>query len=109
MVALSMAAMELMVLAGCSCVFVWAFSLAVDHGFLQLTPISVSQDNSRCVASLHNMHFRGHSTSVVLRVCFIQQLIQDGIINAKQCPTAAQIADIGIKVLPRVPFESFAD
>jgi len=36
-------------------------------------------------------------------------LIQDGIINAKQCPTAAQIADIGSKALPRVPFESFTD
>jgi len=46
---------------------------------------------------------------VALRVCFIQQLIQDGIINAKQCPTAAQIADIGTKALPRVPFESFTD
>ena len=28
---------------------------------------------------------------------------------AKQCPTAAQIAEIGTKALPRVPFESFTD
>ena len=55
------------------------------------------------------MHLRGRSKHVALRVCFIQQLIQDGIINAKQCPTAAQIADIGTKALPRVPFESFID
>ena len=62
----------------------------------------------RCVASAYTMHFRGRSTSVVLRVCFIQQLIQDGIIIAKQCPTAVQIADIGT-ALPRVPFKSFSN
>ena len=43
------------------------------------------------------------------RVCFIQKLIQNGLINVKQCPTAAQIADIGTKALPRVPFETFTD
>jgi len=29
--------------------------------------------------------------------------------SSKQCPTAAQIVDIGTKALPRVPFESFTD
>ena len=43
------------------------------------------------------------------RVCFIQKLIQNGLINVKQCPTAAQIEDIGTKALPRVPFETFTD
>ena len=40
---------------------------------------------------------------------FIQKLLQDGLINVKQCPTAAQTADIGTKALPRVPFENFTD
>jgi len=43
------------------------------------------------------------------RVCFIQKLIQNGVINVKQCPTAAQTADIGTKALPRVQFENFTD
>jgi len=55
------------------------------------------------------MHLLGRSRQVVPRVCFIQKLIQDRIINAKQSPTAAQIADIGTKALPRVPFEPFTD
>ena len=55
------------------------------------------------------MHLLGRSKQVVPRVCFIQELIQDGIISAKQCPTAVRIPDIGTKALPRVPFESFAD
>ena len=66
-----------------------------------------AQDNSRRVASAHDisfflsffldMHLRGCSKHVALRGCFIfiQQLIPDGNINAKQCPTAVQIADIG--------------
>ena len=40
------------------------------------------------------MHFRGHSKHIALRVCFIQKLIQDGILNVKQCPNAVQTADI---------------
>jgi len=55
------------------------------------------------------MHLRGRSKHIALRVCFIQPLIQDGIINAKQCPAAAQIAEIGTKALHRVPFKSFTD
>jgi len=43
------------------------------------------------------------------QVCFIQKLIQNGLINVKQCPTAAQTADIGTKALPRVLFENFTD
>jgi len=43
------------------------------------------------------------------RVCFIQKLIQNGLINVKQYPTAAQTADIGTKTLPRVLFENFTD
>ena len=43
------------------------------------------------------------------RVCFIHKLIQNGLINVKQCPTAAQAADIGTKTLPRVLFENFTD
>ena len=42
------------------------------------------------------------------RVCFIQELVQQGIISAKQCPTAVQIPDIGIIALPRIPSKSFS-
>jgi len=35
--------------------------------------------------------------------------MQDGLINVKQCPTAAQTADIGTKALSRVQFENFTD
>jgi len=43
------------------------------------------------------------------RVCFIQKLIQNGLINVKQCPTAAQTADHGTKAMPRILFENFTD
>ena len=90
-VALSMVALELMVLAGCSCVLVWAFWLAVELDFLQLKPTAISQNNSVCVTSAHNKHLHGRSKHAALHVCFIQQVIHDGIISAKQCPTAVQI------------------
>ena len=67
-----------------------------------MNPTSISQDNSACV----NTHFCGHSNA--LRFCLIQQLIRDGIIIAKQCPTAVQIPDSGIIALPRVPSKSFS-
>ena len=121
MVALSMAALELMVLAccswllflaGCSCVFLGLIACRGPLVFCSLSPIQSLKTISvflrsvflrsvflrytfsyvtrfltlhvflRCVTSAYTMHFRGHSTSVVLRVCFIQQPIQDGIIIA---------------------------
>jgi len=103
-VALSTTEAELMALTSFFCEVVWARKLAVEHGLSH-----VYGDNTGCIALANNMHLRGRSKHVALRVCFIQQFIQDGIINAKQCPTAAQTADIGTKALPRVPFESFTD
>ena len=55
------------------------------------------------------MHLRGRSKHIALRVCFIQKLIQDGILNVMQCHNAVQTADIGTKALPCVPFENFTD
>jgi len=108
-VALSTTEAELMALASCCCEVVWARKLAVELGFPQLKPSDIYEDNTGCIALANNMHLRGCSKHVALRVCFIQQLIQDGIINAKQCPTAAQIADIRTKALLQVPFESLTD
>jgi len=69
-------------------VALWAFQPAVELGFLQLKPNSISQETSGCVASAHNVHLRGRSKQVAPRVFFVQERIQDGIISAKQCPTA---------------------
>ena len=55
------------------------------------------------------MHLRGGSKHAAFCVCLLQQFIQDGIINAKQCPIAAQIVDTETKALPRVPFKYFTD
>ena len=55
------------------------------------------------------MHLRRCSKNVAFCVCRIQQFTQDGIINYKQCPFAAQIIDNETKALLRVPFKSFTD
>ena len=108
-IALSTAEAELMALASYCCEVVWARKLAIELGFPQLKPTDVYEDNTGCIALANNMHLRGRSKHIALRVCFIQKLIQDGLINVKQCPTAVQTADIGTKALPRVPFENFTD
>ena len=51
--------------------------------------------------------FQGHVAP--LCVCWIQQVIQDGIISVQQCPCALQIPDIRTKSFPPVPFEYFKD
>jgi len=61
-----MAALKLMMLAGCFCVFVWAFQPAVELGFLQLKPTSINQDNFGCVASAHNVHLCGRRSRLPL-------------------------------------------
>ena len=108
-IALSTAAADLMALASCCCEIVWARKLAIELGFPQLKPTDVYEDNTGCIALANNMRLRGRSKHIALRVCFIQKLIQDGLINVKQCPSAVQTADIGTKALPRVTFEKFTD
>jgi len=95
-------------LASCSCEIVWVRNLALELGFPQ-QPTTVYEDNTGCIALANHMHLRGRSKHITLRVCFIQKLIQDGLINVKQCPTAAQTTDIGTQALPRVPLENFTD
>jgi len=108
-IALSTAEAELMALASCCCEVVWVRKLAIELGFPQLKPTDVYEDNTGCIAMANNMHLRGRSKHIALRVCFIQKLIQDGLINVKQCPSAVQTADTGTDALPRVPFENFTD
>jgi len=105
-IALSTTEAELMALAGCCCEIVLPRKLALDLGFPHLNPTDVYEDNTGCIALANHMHLRGRSKHIALRVCFIQKLIQDGLINVKQCSTAAQTADIGRKALPCVPFEN---
>ena len=108
-VTLSTTQAELMALASCSCDIVWARELALELGFLQLKSTDVYEDNAGYIARANHMHLRGRSKHITQRVFFIQKLVQDGSINIKQCPTAAQTADIGKKALPRVLLENFTD
>jgi len=108
-IALSTAEAELMALASCCCKIVWARKLAIELGFPLLKPTDIYEDNSGCIALADNMHLRGRFKHIALRVCFIHKLIQNGLINVKQCPTALQTADIGTKAWPRIPFENFTD
>ena len=87
----------------------WARILALELGFPQLNPTNVYEDNTGCIALAYTMHLRGRSKHIALRAWHIQKLIQDRLINVKQCRTAAQIADIGTNALHRVPLEIFAD
>jgi len=68
-----------MALASCCCEIVWAHKLAIELGFSQLKLTDVYEDNTGCIALASNMHLRGRSKHIALRVCFIQKPIQDRI------------------------------
>ena len=78
-IALSTAEAELMALASCCCEIVWARKLAIELGIPQLKPTDVYKDNTGCIALANNMHC-GRSKHIPLRICFVQKLIQDGIL-----------------------------
>jgi len=101
-IALSTAEAELMAVTRCCCEIVWARKLAIELGFPQLKPTG-------CIALANNMHLRGRTKHIALRVCFIQKLIQDGILNVKKCLNMLQTADKRTKDLPRIPFGNFTD
>ena len=72
-VALSTTEAELMALASFCCEVGWARKLAVELGFPQLKPTDIYEDNTGCIALANNMHLRGRSKHVALRVCFIRK------------------------------------
>jgi len=108
-IALSTTEAELMALTSCCSEIVWAHKLALEPDFPQLKPTNVYADNTGCIALANNMLFRSRSKHIAVWVCFIQIVNQDDLINVKQCTTAAQIADMRTKELPRTPFENFTD
>jgi len=63
----------------------------------------VYKDNTGCIALVTTCTF---VVAVSTLLCEYALFI-NGLINVKQCPTAAQTADIGTKALPRVLFENF--
>jgi len=67
-IVLSTAEAELMALARCCCEIVWARKWAIELGFPQLKPTDVYEDNTGCIALANNMHFRGRSEHITLRV-----------------------------------------
>jgi len=83
-VELSTAEAELMALAGGCWKIVWARKFAIELGFRQLKPTDVHEDDTGCIALASNMHLRGRSKHIALRVCCIQKLIQDGILIVKR-------------------------
>jgi len=73
-IAKSISATELMMLAGCSCVFVWAVQLAMELGFLQLG-LSISRthgesQNNPDYKAFHRIHRCGNPTRcrVVMKI-----------------------------------------
>ena len=62
-----------------------------ELGFPQLKPTDVYEDNIGYFALANHMHLRGRSKHIALRVCFIQKLIQDGLINVNNASSQRRL------------------
>jgi hypothetical protein len=71
----------------------------------QLTPTKIYEDNQGALALANKVHLRNRSKHVGLRFCFVQRLIELGIISGEYNPSADQHSDIGTKFVSENVFE----
>jgi len=91
---------------------VWVRKLAIELGFPHLKPTDVYEDKTGRIALVNNMHLWGRSKHTAQSACVLYsetRLRRNLKSQAMPQSTAVQIADIGTKALPRIPFENFPD
>jgi hypothetical protein len=93
--------------AGTEAVFL--SNLLFELGFECCKPVRVNEDNQSVI---HMVHGRGKfhkSKHINIKYHYTKELIKDGVIEVRYCPTDENVADLFTKPLDRVKTKYFAD
>jgi len=83
--------------AGTEAVFL--SNLLIELGFDDARPVQVNEDNTSVIHMVHGRGSFHKSKHINIKYHYTKQLIKDGIIEVKYCPTHDNIADIFTKPL----------
>ena len=83
----------------------WLRQLLEDVGFQQPKATVILEDNQGCIAMTKNPKFHGRTKHIDIKQHFIRDLVEDGHIELKYCPTDRMLADMLTKPVAKASFE----
>ena len=100
-VTLSTAEVEYVALASAAQEALWLKHLLVDLITEPLGPMLIYEDNQSAIAMTKSPQFQGRSKHISINYHFIQDVVMNGTVEVKYCPTQEMIADMLTKGLPK--------
>ena len=82
--------------------------LGAELGMSKSLPSSVSVDNQACIAMTKNAVNSQNVKHFAIKLHFLQEKIDEKVLEVKFCPTENMTADILTKALGRVKFQRFS-
>ncbi|XP_062538403.1 uncharacterized protein LOC134206694 [Armigeres subalbatus] len=87
---------------------VWTRRLLKDLGEKQTEPTLINEDNQGCLNFVQSERTNKRSKHIETKQCFIRDLVEQGVVHLKYCPTEVMKADILTKPLDAVKHTRFA-
>ena len=85
----------------------WLRQVLDDIGFTQEGPTVIHEDNQGCIMLSTNDIISKRTKHIEVRLYFVKELVQGGVIALAYTPTKDMIADVFTKALSRDQFERF--
>ena len=83
---------------------IWLRGLLQELGFRPRGPSIIREDNQACVAMIRNHAVSGRNRHFCLKMSWLRQQVQNGIVEFRFVASKNNVADIFTKVLSDVPF-----
>ncbi len=106
-VALSSTAAEYTALAHATRQAIWNRNLLAELGCSQEDPTLIFKDNQSAIAIARDLQYHARSKHFDVQNHFVQEKIEDAIIELFYCPTDEMVADVMMKALPRQKHNKF--
>ena len=105
-VALSTAEAEYIALAAAAQEALWLRQLTAEFKMsdVPLEATTIHEDNQSTISMAKNPQFHGRTKHIAIKYHFIRDLVSDGVVELKYCPTKQMVADLLTKGLPRDQF-----
>lgn len=104
-VALSTSEAELMALCQVGKEIMWFQKMLEEIGKEAKLPISIGEDNNGCIMTANNPNSKARLRHIRVQFHYIQQLIEEKMVQIKHVPGVDMPADIFTKPLARIKFE----
>ena len=103
-VALSTAEAEYVALASTVQEALWLRHLLTDLNIEPQGPMVIHEDNQSAIAMTKSPQFHRRSKHISIKYHFIRDVVMDGRVEVKYCPTQEMVADMLTKGLPKNVF-----